>query len=85
VTPCEVCGVPLDRWESCPSPACPCYGTRADSPEMDAAAERWRSRPSVAAARTLNGAAALELIELRTRLDYLEAAGELIEVEHRWS
>jgi len=34
--------------------------------------------------RTLDGAVALEHLEMRAWLDYAEAAGERFEVEHRW-
>jgi len=79
-----VCRIALDTWESCPSPTCPCYGTRAGSPEMDAAAERWRSRPSVAAQRTMTADAAYDLVEMRAWLDYAEAAADLVEFEEWW-
>ena len=81
---CEICGIGLGHYDACPSPSCPCYGLRCGA-EMDAAAERWRSRPSVAAARTLSGDAALEILENRAWLDYEEARGMVIdiEIEHR--
>jgi hypothetical protein len=79
VTPCEVCGIPLGRREPCPSPACPCYGL-PPGPEADAAAERWRSRASVAQARTMAGTVALEHLERRAWLDYAEAAGDAFDV-----
>jgi hypothetical protein len=42
------------------------------------AAERWRSRPSVAAACTfLSGEIAVEIIERRAYLDYMEAVDSL--------
>jgi hypothetical protein len=84
---CEVCGIPLSlaRRETCPSPACPCFGTRADSIEMELAAERWRSRPSVAQSRTMTGAAALDALEHRAQLDAQRAYGDVIDIriEHR--
>lgn len=76
-----MCAIPLGRHEACPSPACPCYGTRAGSAEMDAAAQRWRSRPSVAQARTLDGRAALDALERRAWLELTAAYGAVIDVE----
>jgi hypothetical protein len=55
VTECPVCGVALTRaggW--CEIPGCPCFGLRGA--EAEAAAHRWRSRPSMAQARTFGGA-----------------------------
>ena len=79
---CKVCRIPLDYRETCPSPGCPCVGTRAGSPEMAACAAAYRSRPSVAQARTLSGADALAALERRAWLDYAEAAGD-VEFSHR--
>ncbi len=67
----------------CWTPGCPCQGMAADSAEAaEAAAARARRDLS---GRSLDGAAALEHLERRALLDYLEAAGELIDVviEHR--
>lgn len=82
---CQVCRIPLGPFEKCASPSCPCFGTRPGSPEAESAARAWHSRPSVAAARTLSGAAALDHLEMRARLDYLAAVGDLLDVaiEHR--
>jgi hypothetical protein len=78
---CEVCGVPVGVLGTCEIPGCPAYGTRAGSAEMDAAAERWRSRPSVAQARTMTGTDALSHLERRMWIDMW---GAVIEVEHRY-
>ena len=82
---CPVCHIPLGRYESCPSPSCPCVGTRCGSAEMEAAAAAWRSRPSIAAARTLTGQAALEVLERGAWLEQARAYGDVIsiEIEHR--
>jgi hypothetical protein len=85
MTPCPVCQIPLAFSETCPSPSCPCYGMRSGSAEAESAAAAWRSRPSVAAARTMPGRAALEIIERGAWLDMMEARGRVIdvEIEHR--
>ena len=85
VTPCPVCMIPLGHRETCPSPSCPCYGLRSDSIEAETAAERWRSRTSVAQSRTLTGEAALDHLDRQAWLDYQEARGRVleIEIEHR--
>jgi hypothetical protein len=82
MTPCPVCAIPLStaNRETCPSPACPCYGLRSDSDDAQRAALRWRSRHSVAAARTWDGANALAHLEAQSWLDMQEARGELISV-----
>lgn len=82
MTACEVCGIPLGHYETCPSPSCPCYGLRGGSPEMDAAAERWRSRPSVAQARAM-GDDVLAALERDAWLELGRAAGDLIDIEIR--
>ena len=71
---CQVCAVPLAYRERCESPACPCFGTMAGSDAMEAAALAWRSRHSVAAARTFGGRDALAALERRAWLDFQEAA-----------
>jgi len=81
VTECAVCGVPLACYERCESPSCPCFGTRGGSPEMEAAAASWRTRPSVAAARTLAGSVALDHLERGAWLDMMEARGRVIDLE----
>lgn len=82
IVACPVCGIPLERRrEPCPSPACPCYGTVAGSPEMESAALRWRSRGSVAQSRTWQGDDALDALERAELLDYQAAAGALIDVQ----
>jgi hypothetical protein len=47
------------------------------SEEAEQAAIRWRSRPSVAAARTFSGEDALAHIERLAYLDYLAAVDSL--------
>jgi hypothetical protein len=81
---CEVCGIPLGYRETCPSPSCPCFGLRCGA-EMEAAAERWRSRPSVAQGRAMTGSAALEIMENRAWLELMDLRGITIdlEIEHR--
>ena len=41
MTPCKICGIPLGYYETCPSPKCPCFNTRAGSEEMEQAARSW--------------------------------------------
>jgi len=66
----------------CESPACPCYATPCGSVEMEAAAAQWRSRPSVAAARSfLRGEDAVEIIEHRAWLDLMAAIAD-VEIVH---
>lgn len=79
---CTICKIPLSyaSREVCPSPSCPAFGCAAGSPEMEAAAFRWRSRPSVAQSRTWDGADALAHLEAQSWLDMQEARGELISV-----
>lgn len=73
MNPCLVCGIPLGYREECPSPECPCVGTRANSVEMEVAAERWRSRGT----RALSGDVALDVLERRAYLDYRAAINAL--------
>ena len=80
INACEVCGIECGYRQPCESPSCPCYRTACCTPEMERAASAWRSRPSVAAARTSDGEAALEHLEMRA---WLELWGAVIEVEHR--
>jgi hypothetical protein len=81
MTPCQVCAIPLRRHECCPSPACPCYGLAPGTAEADQAAQRWRSRPSVAQARTMRGEDALDHLDRMSWLEYQRARGELLDVE----
>lgn len=76
--PCPVCTIPLGHRETCPSPSCPCYGLRSDSVEAEVAAERWRSRPSVAQSRTLTGHAALRILAKRVGDDPVAAQDVLL-------
>jgi hypothetical protein len=78
---CDVCGIPLGYRETCPAPACPCYGTRAGSDEMELAALAWRARPSVAAARTLSGRDALDHLDRMAALECQRAYGDALAVE----
>jgi hypothetical protein len=54
---------------------------------MGHAAAGWRSRPSMAAGRTMSGVAALDHLDRMLWLEYQRAAGDLItieiEIEHR--
>jgi hypothetical protein len=77
VSPCEVCRIPLGFHEECPSPACPCYGLTANSDAMAVAAERWRSRPSVAASRCMSGDAAYDAMERDAYLSYRQAVDSM--------
>lgn len=80
--PCLICGIPLSvaGRETCPSPACPYYGLRCGSDDMERAALRYRCRPSVAQSRSMTGDVAMEIIERDTRLAMQAAEGELIDV-----
>lgn len=82
---CAVCGIEWGHKAPCESPSCPCVGTLCGSAEMERAATRWRSRPSVAQSRTMTGHAALDHLERQAWLDMVEARGMVIdlEIEHR--
>lgn len=77
MTECPVCAIPLARYEACPSPACPCFGTRCGSDEMEHAAAAWRSRPS----RAMTGADALAALDRDAWLDMMEVRGRVISIE----
>ena len=74
---CPVCGIMWGRGEPCESPACPVVGMRMGSDEAEGAALRWRSRPSVASARSFAGDDALAVLERDTWLEYEKAVDAL--------
>lgn len=80
-TKCSVCAIEWGRRQQCQSPSCPCYGTRCGTAEMEAAAAHWRSRPSVAASRSMTGQDAVDVLERDAWLAFLSAAGELYDLE----